>query len=50
MTSLDFAASNGPEKNTPAVGMVPHLKRLIETLPGCVMRTDLEGCLLAAND
>src|SRR5262245_34426643 len=50
MTSLDFAASNGPEKTTPAVGMVPHLKRLIETLPGCVMRTDLEGCLLAAND
>jgi PAS domain S-box-containing protein len=30
--------------------MVSHLKHLIESLPVCVMRTDLEGCLLAAND
>src|SRR5215470_8363144 len=51
MSSVEPTTLDGPEKTpTPAVGMVPHLKRLIETLPGCVMRTDLEGCLLAAND
>src|SRR5262249_57074982 len=50
MTSVEVPA-NGPEKAAPApVGMIPHLKHLIESLPVCVMRTDLEGCLLAAND
>src|SRR5215510_15464457 len=50
MSSVDLTV-NGPEKTAPApVGMVTHLKHLIESLPVCVMRTDLEGCLLAAND
>lgn len=51
MSSVETATVNGPEKTaaTP-VGMVPHLKHLIESLPVCVMRTDLEGCLLAVND
>jgi PAS domain S-box-containing protein len=51
MSSVETAAANGPDKNAPVpVGMVSHLKHLIESLPVCVMRTDLEGCLLAAND
>lgn len=51
MSSVETAADNGPDKNAPApVGMVTHLKHLIESLPVCVMRSDLEGCLLAAND
>src|SRR6476660_6627907 len=51
MSSVEIAAPNGPDKNASApVGMVSHLKHLIESLPVCVMRTDLEGCLLAAND
>jgi PAS domain S-box-containing protein len=50
MSSVEVAA-NGPDKSAPApVGMVTHLKHLIESLPVCVMRSDLEGCLLAAND
>src|SRR5262245_38546491 len=50
MSSVDLTV-NGPEKTAPApVGMVTHLKHLIESLPVCVMRTDLDGCLLAAND
>ena len=51
MSSVETAVTSGPDKNAPApVGMVTHLKHLIESLPVCVMRTDLEGCLLAAND
>ena len=51
MSSVETATTSGPDKNAPApVGMVTHLKHLIESLPVCVMRTDLEGCLLAAND
>src|SRR5262249_9814169 len=50
MSSVEIPV-NGPEKAAPApVGMITHLKHLIESLPVCVMRTDLEGCLLAAND
>jgi PAS domain S-box-containing protein len=50
MSSIEVPV-NGPEKSAPApVGMITHLKHLIESLPVCVMRTDLDGCLLAAND
>src|SRR5262245_60359390 len=51
MSSVELTTLDGPEKTPPApVGMVSHLKHLIESLPVCVMRTDLNGCLLAAND
>src|SRR5215831_1583489 len=51
MSSVELTTLDGAEKTPPApVGMVSHLKHLIESLPVCVMRTDLNGCLLAAND
>jgi PAS domain S-box-containing protein len=51
MSSVELSTLDGPEKTPSApVGMVSHLKHLIESLPVCVMRTDLNGCLLAAND
>src|SRR5262249_19694110 len=51
MSSVELTALDGPDKTPSApVGMVSHLKHLIESLPVCVMRTDLNGCLLAAND
>ena len=51
MSSVETSTLEGPEKTPSApVGMVAHLKHLIESLPVCVMRTDLNGCLLAAND
>jgi hypothetical protein len=42
---VESAVTSGADKNAPVpVGMVTHLKHLIESLPVCVMRTDLEGC------
>ncbi len=41
-----------PQAKNPrdANGNAPHLQRLIEKQPGCLMRVDLQGVLLAAND
>src|SRR5215831_8183337 len=51
MSSVELTTLDGSGKTPSApVGMISHLKHLIESLPVCVMRTDLEGCLLAAND
>src|SRR5690349_4341480 len=51
MSSVELTTLDGPEKTpSPPVGMISHLKHLIESLPVCVMRIDLNGCLLAAND
>jgi chromosome segregation ATPase len=51
MSSVETATAAGAEKSgSQPVGMVGHLKHLIESLPVCVMRSDLDGCLLAVND
>ena len=38
-----------PEADDPGVA-IEHLRRIIEKQPGCLLRADLNGRLLAAND